>query len=233
MDTSGLTNAESWLTILNVAKLVAAFLVAIGVAVEFGTDFIARPYENVVKEAKEVQLKSLEIEASLAKVELAEAQTKIAQANLKASEAIQKAEAERKERLKLEGQIASRYLNANQQRDLTAALMQFRGMDVSVSSYALDADAAIFGDQLLEIIKNAGLTPVDRRMSEGALGSIALGVHVAGTNPALVRVLIDCLNSFGIQTLSGEPPPSSGMSLGGQGASYSSKIFVGVKPLPK
>ena len=126
MDTSGLTNAESWLTILNVAKLVAAFLVAIGVAVEFGTDFIARPYENVVKEAKEVQLKSLEIEASLAKVELAEAQTKIAQANLKASEAIQKAEAERKERLKLEGQIASRYLNANQQRDLTAAIMQFR-----------------------------------------------------------------------------------------------------------
>jgi len=233
MDSSGLTNAESWLTILNVAKLVAAFLVAIGVAVEFGTDFIARPYEKVVKGAKEVQLKSLEIEASFAKIELAEAQTKIAQANLKASEAIQKAEAERKERLKLEGQIASRYLNANQQRDLTTALMQFRGMDVSVSSYALDADAAIFGGQLLEIIKNAGLTPVDRRMSEGALGSIALGVLVAGTNPALVRVLIDSLNSFGIQTLPGEPPPSSGMSLGGQGVSYSSKIFIGVKPLPK
>lgn len=233
MDTSGVTSAEHWLTILILAKLLAAFLVAIGVAVEFGAEFIARPYEKIVKEANEVQLKSLEMEASSAKRDLIEAQAKIAEANLKASEAMHKAESERIERLKLEAQIAPRSLDTNQQRELTATLMQFKGMTVSVSSYALDADAAVFGGQLLRAVKDAGLTPIDRRMSEGALGSLALGVHVTGTNPDLERTLIEFLNNIGIQALSSEPPPSSGMSLGGQGVPYSCKIFIGVKPLAK
>jgi hypothetical protein len=171
-------------------------------------------------------------EAILAKYK-EKAGMEIAESNLKASEAIQTAEAERLERLKLEAQIAPRRLNLNQQHGLTAALMKFGGADISVSSYALDADSAAFGGQVLEAIKNASLVPIDQRMSQGALGSMALGVHITGTNAALVNMLLGTFNSFGIQALAGEPPPSSGMSLGGQGVPHSAKIFVGVKPLTK
>ncbi len=87
MDASALANAESWLTLLNGAKLVAAFLVAIGVAIEFGADFAARPYEKVVKDAKDLQLKSLENEASSAKAALVDAQEKIVSAGLKIADA--------------------------------------------------------------------------------------------------------------------------------------------------
>lgn len=87
MDSSALSNAEFWISIFNGAKLVAAFLVAIGVAVEFGADFAARPYEKVVKDSKELQLKSLENEASLAKAALVDAQKKITDANLMANSA--------------------------------------------------------------------------------------------------------------------------------------------------
>jgi hypothetical protein len=254
MDASALTNAESWLTILNGAKLVAAFLVAIGVAVEFGADYIARPYEKVVRDAKELQLKSLETEALSAKAELAEAKTatasavttgeaakrdaaialaQVADAHVQAAEANKATEIEHIERLKLEAKIAPRRLNTDQQHALTAMLVKFQGADVSVASYALDTDAAMFGTQLLAIIQNAGLTPVDRRMSEGALGSIAVGVLVSGTNVTLVNELLIALNSFGITASRGEPPPSSGMSLGGQGVPHAAKIFVGAKPLPR
>lgn len=69
MNTAALEHAEYWLSNLNTAKLVAAFLVAIGVAVEFGADWIARPYEKIVKDAKDLQLKSFENETAEAKLE--------------------------------------------------------------------------------------------------------------------------------------------------------------------
>ncbi|HWN78707.1 MAG TPA: hypothetical protein VNN81_12690 [Bradyrhizobium sp.] len=62
MDASALASAESWLSAIAAAKLVAAFLVAAGVAIEFGGEWAARPFERTVKEAREAQLASLNAE---------------------------------------------------------------------------------------------------------------------------------------------------------------------------
>jgi hypothetical protein len=55
MESSALSNAEFWLSAIGTAKLVAAFLVAAGVAIEFGGDWASIPFEKTVKEARESQ----------------------------------------------------------------------------------------------------------------------------------------------------------------------------------
>lgn len=55
MDTSALASAESWLSAIAMAKLIAAALVAAGVAIEFGAEWAARPFERIVKEARETE----------------------------------------------------------------------------------------------------------------------------------------------------------------------------------
>jgi hypothetical protein len=70
MDSSALANAESWLYWIGIAKLVAAFLVVTGVAIEFGGDWVARPFEKVVAHARELELAKLAKETSDAKLEL-------------------------------------------------------------------------------------------------------------------------------------------------------------------
>jgi len=64
MDASALASAESWLSWIAIAKLVATFLVAAGVVIEFGTDWISRPFEKMVKEAREAQLAALNNETA-------------------------------------------------------------------------------------------------------------------------------------------------------------------------
>lgn len=59
MDASALFNAEWWLSWISVGKLIAALLVAVGVAIEFGGDWIARPYEKIVREAREAEVARL------------------------------------------------------------------------------------------------------------------------------------------------------------------------------
>jgi hypothetical protein len=84
MDASALANAESWLSIISTAKLVAAFLVAIGVVIEFGGDWVARPFEKTVEAARSAEMARLSTEA-------ASARAAIAEANMSASEAIAEA----------------------------------------------------------------------------------------------------------------------------------------------
>jgi hypothetical protein len=168
-----------------------------------------------------------------AKRDAAIAVAQVADAKARAAKATKAAEIERIERLKLESQIAPRRLNIDQQQILKTALSQFKGADISVTSYALDGDAVVFGGQLLTIIHNAKLIPVDRRMSESPVGSISFGVYVKGTNSALVKTLLTTLNSFEIATSLGEPPQSGGISAGDRDAPHAAKIFVGIKPLIK
>jgi len=91
MDSSALANAEYWLSVIFWVKLSAGLLVAIGVVFEFLGDWASRPYEKVVKEFHELQLKSMQAEADSAKAALVEAQNRIADSNKIAQQATQKA----------------------------------------------------------------------------------------------------------------------------------------------
>jgi len=74
MEASALTSAEYWLSWIWVVKLIAAGLVAAGVVLEFGSEWISRPFEETVKHAREVQLATLEAEAETARARQKEAE---------------------------------------------------------------------------------------------------------------------------------------------------------------
>jgi hypothetical protein len=71
MDNSALAIAESWVYWIGIAKLVAAFLVAAGVAIEFGSDWVARPYEKTIAAARGLELENARKTAVQAQLELA------------------------------------------------------------------------------------------------------------------------------------------------------------------
>ena len=99
MDASDLASAEYWLSWIATAKLVAAFLVAAGVVIEFGGDWLARPYERVVNNARESRMAALATDAERARSEIAKANATAAEANKQTARLEQEAEAAR-------GQIA-------------------------------------------------------------------------------------------------------------------------------
>lgn len=170
-------------------------------------------------------------EAARANSEVAKANLSIAAANARAAEANQKTEEERLARVALEAKLAPRRLTLEQRASLTSLFAKYPGRTVRVASYALDADAAILGLQLIDAAVAAGLNVADMRMSEGPLGSVAFGVLVDGTDTKLVGELLPALNLLGLAASPGAPPPSAGQSLGGQQAAFSVKIFIGVKPI--
>jgi hypothetical protein len=88
MDSSAVASASYWLSVLWWVKIVAAGLVTLGVALEFGGDWVSRPFERKVEEAKEAELTKLSSDT--------------AHANLRAANAIEKAELLRRQNIELE-----------------------------------------------------------------------------------------------------------------------------------
>ena len=81
--------ATYWLGWLRLVQLVAVFLVAIGVAAEFAGEWISRPLEKVIDQARELQLTQLtkdtvrlSAEGEAARAAIAGANERAAQANL-------------------------------------------------------------------------------------------------------------------------------------------------------
>jgi hypothetical protein len=155
----------------------------------------------------------------------------VAEANVRAAEANKIAEQERLERVRIEERIAPRRLSAEQQNTLAHLFGQYPGATIRVSSYSLDLGSAFLGQQFIDIAARTNLLFDDRRMSEGALGSIMFGISITGTDQDMVSKLLVALSGFGLGVNADPPPPSAGISLGGQDALYSAKVFIGVKPL--
>jgi hypothetical protein len=110
----------------------------------------------------------------------------------------------------------------------------FAGKTVWVESYGLDAESAALGGQLINALSLAGLNPQDRRMSIGALGSIAFGVLVSGPDTKLVQALLLNLTLTGdVLTNPGSPPASAGFNIGVPPGTppADAVVFIGVKPL--
>jgi hypothetical protein len=70
MGSSALESAESWISFFWWFKLVAAALVTFGVGMEFAGDWLSRPYEKTIDNARKLEMTRLETRAKEAELEL-------------------------------------------------------------------------------------------------------------------------------------------------------------------
>jgi hypothetical protein len=107
---------------------------------------------------------------------------------------------------------------------------------ISVTSYALDPESAVLCEQIFKSLAVRWPKPIDRCMSQVALGGIELGIQIRGSDSELKAALAKTLRSFGLAVAPADIPPRTGASISG-GQSNAAKadveIFVGVKPPPK
>jgi hypothetical protein len=153
MDSSALASAESWLSLIATAKLVAAFLVAIGVAIEFAGDWVSRPFEKIVSDAREQQMAELRKEASRLSAEAESARAAIADANARAAEAGQKAA---EAQLALEKLKIARTLGPAQQESIIAAVRRFAGQRYRTAISQAADDGHAFWESLYSTLERAG-----------------------------------------------------------------------------
>lgn len=106
--------ATNWLWWINGAKTLGAFLVAIGVVAEFLGEYVARPHEKVVEDARQEEIANLN----------------------------HKAEHERLERIKLEAAIQPRSMDGDQLNSMVQALSFYAGQTANITSYAADVEGA-------------------------------------------------------------------------------------------
>jgi len=172
---------STWETIFFWLTAAAAVLGGLSVSAAFFSAIIGyRISDAVQREANE--------RISANETETARAQNDASKANLRAAELANETEALKGANLKLEAQLAPRRLKPEQQQAIASALTKFAGRKVRVKSYALDFEAAVLGQQIIDCLRAARIVVDDNRMSQGALGSIATGIRVTGDDKELARV---------------------------------------------
>jgi hypothetical protein len=190
MDVSALANAEYWLSWIGVAKLVAAFLVASGVVIEFGGDWVSRPFEWIVKEERAKETSALTLA-------VAEANNKAAEANKKAASLENDAEKERTARVQLEAGmnteefareqlerwLAPRRLSATQIADFISKARPYAGRHFSLYANS-EPEALGFARFAGEMLISAGWVqddPVETQMiSVDSAGNRSFAVVMGG-----------------------------------------------------
>jgi hypothetical protein len=161
---------------------------------------------------------------------VADAKREGIEAGKMAGNALVRAEELRAANLALEAQIMPRRLTSQQQQSISSALARFAGRRMRIKSYALDVEAAVLGQQIIATLQAANIGGDDRRMSVGALGAIAIGIHVTGDDKELIDATLAAFSSVGL-AVSPEPVPIiTGMALSDDGTPVAAIIFVGVKP---
>jgi hypothetical protein len=174
MESSALENAESWISFFWWFKLGAAALVAVGVGMEFGGDWLSRPFEKTIENAQKLELAELHKQSDDAKLETArlskEAETAraaIAEANARAVEA----------RLALEKFKAPRTLDADAKARVKAVVEKFPGtpFDVMVNR---ETEPQNFATEVGKLLESAGWVWMGRNNTPGL--QFGVGGHQAG-----------------------------------------------------
>jgi hypothetical protein len=154
-----------------------------------------------------------------------------------ASNALLRAEELRAANLVLEAQIAPRRLTRPQQQKIADLLVRYAGRSVAVVSYAMDAESAVLGQQILESLAAARLSPTNGIASVSSLGGFLLGIHISGPDEDFVGAIRKALSEVGAAVASKEqtspPMAAAGMSLGNPTATAEARIFVGIKPITR
>lgn len=180
---------------------------------EFGGDWLSRPFEKTVEDARKLELAKLTKEA----------------------------EDERSARVKLENKIAPRRVDLEQRKSIAAALISFRGRKVRLESYALDVEAAVFGKQLAAAFARGGLPPIQALLTRDGGGSVAFGIHVSGKDGDLVKAIVAALKGANLLVVEGDETARGGVVVRGGGAMIGfgpppaevtdANVFIGVKPI--
>ena len=192
MDASALASAESWLSAIAIAKLVAAFLVATGVAIEFGGDWVARPFERTVRVAREAEVASLNAETIRLSAEAEAARGEIAKANENAAAAKERTANLERENLEMRQKMAGRRISKEQHDEIVKLLSpEPATFDINVMQ---GSEAAFFAADILKTLTDAGWTlhkkyiPLGEiwtnltlfRTDDPAIGRLAAALQMAG-----------------------------------------------------
>jgi hypothetical protein len=173
--------------------------------------------------------------SAFAQAQVAGATAEAATATERAAAATRAAEAEKIERLKLEQEIAPRRLTAAQMQDIAKQCQIFKGHTVSVVSYALDSEGAILAKQLISALSASGITVQDGTASSSPMGGFSIGIHVTGSDQALVGSLRRILAIAGNLLVAPANTERSGaqweMRVGPTGPAPDATVLVGVKPI--
>jgi len=223
MDASALASAESWLYWIGIARLIATFLVAIGVAVEFGGEWASRPFEKVVAKAREAEFSRLNTELGNARAAIAKSEQETAKANEIAATA--RAEQERLKQL-----VIWRTLT-DKQVDDAAAKLSAKKQTVLLQVVANDPEAMYFAGQLSRIFNKAGWEATPSAVSWGDW--LPLGLGISGPDNETVRALHSAFEAAGIKFEAAIPPRKPDMSIDfNRGSAPTATLLVGSKVGP-
>jgi hypothetical protein len=117
-------------------------------------------------------------------------------------------EAQRDQIISLERQIAPRQLSPDDQKYFGSWLSSFKDKSVRVTSYMLDFEAAFFGQEIMQGLREGGITPVSSLLCDAPIGGIVVGVHVYGRDADLVNAILADLTALGVVNSPDRVPPS-------------------------
>jgi hypothetical protein len=211
MDASALANAESWLNVFWWIKLAAAGFVALGVVFEFGGDWISRPFEKTVEEARKLEIETLRKELGEAKKEEGRlaAEAEASKAEIEKAKANAAAATERAARI--EQAAAWRELGPEERAKLLEALKTtVSGGPIELSYPANDPEALFLASQIETVFNEANkakptwqVTIQPRQFSR----LVAFGIRIFGKNPTEVASLASAFARSRIPFTS-EPVPT-------------------------
>ena len=224
MASSALDNAESWISFFWWFKLAAAALVTIGVGMEFGGDWLARPFEKTIEDARKLELAELHNESDAAKLETArlskEAETAkagIANAQEETAKANKATEQLRRENLDLRSKIAGRRITPEQHGILVAELSKNPGF-FHIQSMT-DGESALYAADLFKTLKDAQWTS---DTAEFPLGEVWHGLVLFQTDDPNAVLLATAFRAADIPFLIGD----------NQHKKDKATLLVGAKPPP-
>lgn len=199
----------------------------------------AQDFEKYKVEAA-VQIAEAGKEAALANAEIEKAKERTATLEKGNLELQTNLEKERSERLKLEAAIAPRTMTPDQRSALVTAWRRFARHRVSVTSYSMDAESALLGQQIASALRDAGLVVVEALTSVVPIGGLTSGIHVTATDVADRELAHGLAQGIGNNTSlvvtynPANPEGSAAMILGGKGGPPAGvTILIGPKPIAR
>jgi hypothetical protein len=215
------------ISVIDTGRIIAAFLVAIGVAGEFAGEYIARPVHHRIESARQAEIAELNRQAR-------EAQKHAAEANERTAQLEKEAEELAASNLRLETAISPRRLSKQQIATLSS-LKGFSNRLVAVKSYSNDTEGLVLATQIIEALSKSGVRVQDNRLTLQSAGTIFFGVVVQGADKSLVEELKKTFGDLATASM-----VSSTEHLGVSGrieagvinlGAISATITVGVKPI--
>ncbi len=216
--------AQDWLVWADRAYFGFAIIAAVATSLTIVAGLAQNRLNGRISDQKDRDLKTYQTTAGL---QISAANREAADAKQTAAQAIQKAAELTAANLQLEAQIAPRHLPKIFSDSSLEDMSRFAGCTVSVGSYALDGEAAVFSKQIIDLLTALKLKVKDNRMSVMPLGDMSFGVTLSGPNMELAQTLLALLDEQNGPGLFSVPVTACG-----SGSSPDATIFVGVKPLP-